>query len=135
MGFFDKLLGMRQERAARRILQTARREVAQTYGPLHAVGMGIVSTAHSAYLRLGAVFGYSESAKPSDPQMLLFCELLYFFSHLTIRTAAARRLSDTQIGKIQRFLGPFLASTVVDSFFNHWPEELKNKIRVSSSIN
>lgn len=56
-------------------------------------------------------------------------ELLCFFSHLSIRTALVTGFTEPQIANVQRFLGPLLSSTAVDTFFEHWPKELKRKIR------
>lgn len=129
MRFFEKLFGTRQQREAKRLIDETRRHVDSTYGPLHALGMAVVETAYTTYRRLGPVFGFSGSGRPSEHQMLLFYELLYFFAHLTIRTAAAKRLSETNIQKLQGYLGPLLASTAVDTFCRNWPEELKSKMR------
>ncbi len=60
--------------------------------------------------------------------MLVFYELFYFFIHVTIRTAVAQGLTETQISKLQDFLGPSLSQTAVDTFLRHWPLELKERI-------
>ena len=66
--------------------------------------------------------------QPSEPQILLFYEFLYFFAHLTLRSGVARGLTASQVKKFQSYLGPLLASTAVDTFFLHWSTELKAKM-------
>ena len=126
---FSETAGPPSRRALERILARVEAEVAQTYGPLGDLGIAIVTAAWDTQQRLGPAFGFSSSGRPSMPQMLLQYELLYFFSHLTLRTAFAEGFTGAQIGKLQTFLGPLIVSTAVDSFCLHWPEDLKKKMR------
>ncbi len=129
MSLFDKLFGTPEQRKLRRLIKDTRAEVDATYGPLYRLEIAIVSSTVSAQQNLAQVFGFSIEGQPLEPQILMFYEFLYFFSHLTLRTAVAKGFTGPQIKKLQGILGPSLASTAVDSFFRHWPEDLKTNIR------
>jgi hypothetical protein len=129
MGLFGRLFGTREARMAKRLLKDARGMVDATYGPANKLGLEIVAAASSTQQSLGRVFECGTGGPPSEPQMLTLYEFLYFFSHLALRTAVAKGFSDAQIGKLQGFLGPLLASCAVDSFCREWPEKLKARIR------
>lgn len=129
MSLFHKLFGTPELRRARRLLKDTRASVGATYGPLGKLGTAIVGAAFSAQQNLAQVFRFSMEGQPSEPQILMFYEFLYFFSHLTLRTAVAKGFTESQIEKLQGVLGPLVASTAVDSFFRHWPEDLKTKMR------
>ncbi|WP_146447638.1 hypothetical protein [Bythopirellula polymerisocia] len=59
-----------------------------------------------------------------EAEVLVFFEFVYFFMHLTNRSAVSH-LTEHQIEKLHDYLGPFISSTAVDSFCAHWPKELK----------
>jgi hypothetical protein len=55
-------------------------------------------------------------------------EFLFLFSHLTILFAYSI-LGDQKARNLQGFLGPLLADSTTESWFGHWPEELKKSIQ------
>lgn len=128
MSLFDKLFGRSESGRFKRLLKETRAEVDATYGPLNRLGIAIVGAAFSAQRNLAQVFGFSMEGRPSEPQILMFYEFLYFFSHVALRSVVAKGFTEPQIAKLQGCLGPLLASTAVDSFFRHWPEDLKTKM-------
>lgn len=129
MSLFDKLFGSRELRTAKGILKRVDAEVKATYGPLGKLGEAIVRAADGARRASAPALGFTLEGTPSEQQFLVMYELLYFFSHLSIRTAFATGFTEAQIGRLQGYLGPLLSSTAVGMFFRHWPEELKRKIR------
>jgi len=126
--FSDPLKEAEVEKA-KRLIKDTHANVEATYGRVGNLGTAIVNAAFGAQKNLAQVFGFSVEGQPSEPQILMFYEFLYFFSHITLRTVAAEGFTEPQIKKLQDFLGPLLASTAVDSFFRHWPEDLKRKMK------
>jgi hypothetical protein len=114
----------RLERALKRTDQNFQ----QVYGPLVALKIAITVAASKAQEHLGPALGFSSTSKPSEPQILLMYEFLYFFSHLVLRTAVSEGLTESKIKKLQAFLGPWIVWTAVNGFFHHWPEHLKKKM-------
>src|SRR5262249_25810958 len=104
-------------------------EVHDTYGPLGNLSLAIVQAANDSLRELAPTLGISLDGKPTEQRILVFYELLYFYSHLTLRFAVAGGLTEPQIAKLQSYLRPLLPSTAVDAFFKHWPNELKTKMQ------
>jgi len=129
MSLFNKVFGTPEARQVKRLFKEARAHVDATYGPLGALGRAIAETTWVVWQNLGTVFGFDKKQSPSEREILLLYELIYFFCHLTWRTAVANRFSNAHIAKLQTYLCPLLASTAVDTFCLHWPEEVKSKIR------
>ena len=128
VNLFSKLFGDSKVREGRKLLAEAQTTASMTYGPLGRLSMSIVCAADSAHKELAPILGISIQAEPSEERIYIFYEFLYFFSHLTLRSAIITGLTESQIKKLQGFLGPLLASTAIDSFFRHWPEDLKEKL-------
>lgn len=129
MSFFSKIFGSREVREVRRVLVDVRANVKSTYGPLGKLVEAILRAVDEAQRELAPTLGVSLTGTPSQQRVLLFYELLYFFSHLTVRQAVGNGFSEPQIAKLQAVIGPMLASTAVDAFCKHWPAELKKKIQ------
>ena len=55
----------------------------------------------------------------------MYYELLFFFIHITRRTAFEQGFNETQMGKLQAYVGPALAHVAVDTFFQHLPIDRK----------
>jgi len=128
MSILDRIFGTPEERKANGLLKKVKAETSEVYGPLSNLGLGIVRAAWDSYQDLAKVLELSVGGQPTKQQMLLFYELLYFFIHVTIRTAVGHGLTEAQISKIQDYLGPQLSRTAVDTFCRHWPIELKKRI-------
>jgi len=111
-----------------RLLKDADGRFGEVYGPLVVLKMAITIAAYDTQRDLGPAFGFTTQGRPTEPQMLLQCELLYFFSHLALRSVVAEGLTETQAKKLQAFLGPWIAWTAVNAFCMHWPEHLKRKM-------
>ena len=134
MKFFRELFGdpLKQAKQAKQVgrqQQDARGKADVVYGPVGDLGTAIVSTSYNNYQNVAQVFGFNVRGNPSEQQMLTFYEFLYFYSHVTLRTAAAKGFTQPQFEKLQSYLGPLLASTAVDSFIGHWPDDFRKRLR------
>jgi len=93
--------------------------------PLHRLEIALVLTTSQLKPELDEIFGCSGQRPPSEPQILMFYESLYFFTHLILRTAASRGFTEGQGKKLLTFLKPNIVSIAVDTFCKHWPDDIK----------
>jgi hypothetical protein len=128
MKLFDRFLGTPQERRAKNLLKKAEAATCEVFGPLGDLGLGIVKAAWDCYQDFCRLSEVSVEGRPTEQQMLVFYEFLYFFIHVTMRGAVAHGLTQMQISNVQDFLGPLLSHTAVDTFCRHWPLELKERM-------
>ncbi|MBI1817029.1 MAG: hypothetical protein HYR72_18780 [Deltaproteobacteria bacterium] len=128
MSMLGRIFGTPEERNARDLLKKAKAETSEVYGPLGDLSLAIVRAAWDSYQDFASSLQFSIEGQPTEQQMLVFYELLYFFIHVTFRTAAKQGLTETQISKLQGYMGPQLSQTAVDTFCRHWPAELKKRI-------
>jgi hypothetical protein len=62
-------------------------------------------------------------------EMHVFYEFLYFFMHMTNRSAHSEGFTGKQIEKLQESAYPDVITIAIDSFMFHWPEDLKATFR------
>jgi hypothetical protein len=128
-GLIDKLFGRRGARETNRTIQRGEIETEAIYGPLGKLSLALTTAADATQREVLPVLGVKQGATPSEPQILTQYEFFYFFLHLTIRFAVGSGFGSSQTRKLQAFLGPLIASTAVDSFFRHWPQDRKRGIK------
>jgi hypothetical protein len=129
MSVDDKPFGTPKLASLLSLLEQSDAKVEATYGPVNTLATEIIKVAYSTQQSLADVFGFSAGGEASLPQVLMFYEFLYFFSHLTLRTLAAHDFTEPQIQKWQNVSTPLLSWIAVDSFFLHWPQDHKAKMR------
>jgi hypothetical protein len=134
MSIISKLFSSRDLRKARRIIRVAEAEVQKTTKPLGEVSLAIIRASHTCSEAYKPLIQFADGHVADDKEKQLaeiyvFYEFIYFFMHLTMRSALAQQLTEQQIGKMQSYLVPVISSTAVDSFCAHWHEDLKEKMR------
>ena len=100
----------------------------QTTTPLEEIGLAIVRASYACSQKMKPALNVADEKGKLQAEFVVFCEFIYFFMHLTMRSASSK-MSEQQLEQLQGYLGPSLSSAVVDSFVAHWPEKLKVKIR------
>ena len=108
-------------------LRAAHEEVEREVGPMQGIGLAIIQASTNCR---DATKCFIEGTYESDRQqkeIYLFFEFLYFFMHMTLRKAFGR-VSVAQMKGIQDFLIEFIPATAIDSYFAHWPSNLKEKM-------
>jgi hypothetical protein len=128
MGMFSRLFGSPDERKAKRIISDATADVERITTPSGDIGVAIVKASHTCSQALKPMLNVADAKEKQQAEIYVFYEFIYFFMHLTMRSAVSQ-LTEQQIVGLQGFVGPLISSTAVDSFFAHWPENLKEKIR------
>lgn len=127
MSLFSKLFGSSDERKAKRIIKQTEHDVIRTTKPLGDIATAIIKASYACSQKLNSMLNIPDEKGKKEAEVLVFYEFIYFFMHLTMRSAFSQ-MNENQIERFQGFLGPLISSTAVDSFFAHWPEELKVKI-------
>ncbi len=128
MGFFSNLFGSSDERKAIRIIKRVKDKAREELKPLANLGRAIVKASQDCATEMAPVLDVPDEKEKKEAEVLVFYEFLYFFMHLTNRSAFTQ-LTEQQLNKLQAHLGPLLSSVAVDSFFAHWPEGLKAKMQ------
>ncbi|MFZ0739388.1 MAG: hypothetical protein WBL70_08850 [Candidatus Acidiferrales bacterium] len=62
-------------------------------------------------------------------EIYAFDEFIYFFMHHAMRVASGV-MSEREVKHLQEHLGPLIASTAIDSYWQHWPDEIKSGLIV-----
>jgi hypothetical protein len=94
--------------------------------PLETLSLAIVVAADKSSR---IITGRRDGAVASTADIFVFSEFLCFFLHLTMREAFELRFQEVKMEKLRNYLGPLMSGTAVDSFFKHWPEDRKSKLR------
>ncbi len=102
-------------------------KVGEMYKPIGDISVAIVKASHVCAEQANSMLNIPDEKEKKEAEILVFYEFLYFFMHLTMRFAFSQ-LTKEQLAKLQRHLGPCISSVAVDSFFDHWPENLKEKM-------
>ena len=110
MGFFDKVFGKLRKNQSHRILDT--------------IGAEIVRSSYNCSQKMKEHINFDDAIKKETAEQVIFSQYLYFFMHNTLRNAF-EVMTKEQIGKLQEYLWPLIARSVVDINKRHWPEDMK----------
>ncbi len=69
-----------------------------------------------------------DSKEVNSKYIRVLFEFMYFFLHLTIRSAFTQ-LGQEKRDKLQDELAPLAINTTIETLFGHWPENLKDGIK------
>jgi hypothetical protein len=117
MGFFQNLFGKSASPAAERT-------------PFQVLGLAIIHAANQCTKRMKPLFPSAKAkSDTAEIEMYVFFEFLFFFMHMTNRSAHSQGFTSEQIEKLQQSVYPDVIAVAIDSFMLHWPEEYKVKIR------
>ena len=130
MSIFSRLFESPVERKVKRLFTESQTEVERMTKPLANVGLAVVKASQACSEAFKPMINVSDAKEKQQAEIYVFYEFIYFFMHLTMRSAFSQ-LKEQQIERLQGFLGPLISSTAVDSFFAHWPQDLKEKMGYS----
>jgi hypothetical protein len=128
MRILSRLFGDPTKQQLKQHLIELRQDVERRTGPLAQLSLAIVKAADACSKALKSSVAEQDQPKKQEREIYLFYEFIYFFMHLTMRSAFAH-LSEPQIMKLQKFLAPVIAGAAIDSFFLDCPVDLKRKMR------
>lgn len=128
MKFLSKFFGTGLERELKDKLGKIHAEVEREYKPLGEIGIAIIVASDSCSKAIKPFVKGADEKKTQELNIYVFYEFIYFFMHMTMRTGFSR-LNELQLQRLQEYLGPLISQTAIDSFFRHWPDDLKAKMR------
>jgi hypothetical protein len=91
------------------------------------IGMAIIQASVNCRDAVKQLIKVPTEKERQKREIFIFYEFIYFYMHLTLRQAFGN-LTKERLQKLQGFLGPMISSVAIDSYFAHWPEDLKQKM-------
>jgi hypothetical protein len=92
--------------------------------PLRDLSLTIVNASTNCLSKIKILIKTPTEKERQHAEIFAFDELLCFFLHLTMREAFSL-MSQAEIKHLQEQLGSVIASTAVNSYFDHWPDDRK----------
>ena len=127
MSIFSKLFGASKDHELKKLLSQIQRQVGKEYKPMAKMGRAIIQASTNCRDAVKELIEAPTEKDRQQKEAFVFYEFIYFYMHLTMRHAFGK-LTETQIKKLQDYLGPLLSSIAIASYFAHWPEGLKQKM-------
>jgi hypothetical protein len=128
MGIFSRLFRSAVSSKEKDSASPSKSDAQQMLQFLEEISLAILGGSQTCAEQTNASAGDHIEKEVSESKVLVFYEYLYFFLHMTMREAYSQ-LTKQQLGRLQSQLGPLVSSIAVDSFFAHWPDDLKSRIR------
>jgi hypothetical protein len=122
LGLFSKIFGG-PERRLNKMFREAEKKVA----PLQELGRAIVVASARCAEQMQKFI--KDDTEIVYRKLYVHFEFIYFFMHLTNRTAF-RVLGHERRVRLQQDLGPAMANGTIETYFAHWPEEMKHKMQL-----
>lgn len=127
MSIFSKLFGISKEYEPKKLPSEIHRQVEKEYKPMGELGRAIIIASANCRDVVKELIEAPTGKKRQEKEIVIFYEFIYFYTHLTMRHAFGN-LTETQTKELQSYLGPLISSVAIDSYFAHWPEDLKQKM-------
>jgi hypothetical protein len=128
------LKGRSHADAAKKIIQDAEKRATEVMIPVATLTLSIVAASWACAQSVFPHIRFSSQVFKTieEQKIYVYCEFIYFFTHLMNRHARSR-LSAEQVEKLQEIVEPgIVRPAIVETFFSHWPSDLKDGIeRVS----
>ncbi len=127
MSFLSKILGSSREREIRKLLAETQKQVEKKCKPFERVGLAIIQASTNCRDAVKELIVAPTEKERLEHEIWIFYEFVYFFMHMTMRQAFVQ-LTAPQMRELQSYLGPLISSVAIDSYFAHWPDDLKQKM-------
>ena len=93
----------------KRMYRDTQPKVQRETKPLGDIGLAIVQASQTCWKTLKPEINVANTKEKQRAEVSIFYEFLYFFMHLTMRSAFSR-LTEQQIKRLQGYLGPLICS-------------------------
>jgi hypothetical protein len=127
MSVFSRLFDDSKEREIKKLLAETQKQVEKQYKPLGEIGRAIIRASTNCRDLSKNLISAPTEKERQEREVYIFYEFIYFYMHLTMRYAFVS-LTGAQTKKLKDYLGPLISSIAIDSYFAHWPENLKQKM-------
>lgn len=124
MPLFSRLFPNANQRRVQRAIADAEEKTEKQMKPLRELVSAIVSASAHCLDGIRLLIELPSATEQQKADIFAFYEFLYFFLHMTMRNASAV-MSEPEIKHLQQQLGHVIVATAVDSYFQHWPDDLK----------
>jgi hypothetical protein len=109
------------------MIRDIKKQVRASLKPLEEVGEAIINASTNCRDAIKGLINAPTEKERQQREIFIFYEFIYFYMHLTMRQAFAS-LPESSIKNLQGYLGPLISSVSIDSYFAHWPNDLKKKM-------
>ncbi|MGD0630935.1 MAG: hypothetical protein ABR987_16530 [Terracidiphilus sp.] len=120
--------GDSRQRQLDRLIESAKRETEREYEAIRKVGAAIIQASVNNRDEAKKWIEAPTEAKRLERESFVFFEFIYFYTHVTMRHAVTM-LTASQKQKILEYLENLIPSVAIDSYFAHWPSNLKEKMK------
>ena len=127
MPISSKLFGSSKQREIKKMLAETHKQVQEEYKPLGELGKAIIQASVNCRDAVKRLINMPSEKERQQREIFVFYEFIYFYIHLALRQAFGN-LTKEQTQKLQDYLGPLISSVAINSYFAHWPEDLKQKM-------
>ena len=127
MSIFNKLFLNQNEKDLKKKNSTIQKEVEIEIVPIRDIGLAIITASNNCAKEIQPFISAKNDKQKQETAIYIFNEFIYFFVHMTMRSSFSI-LSDQQMQKLQKLLGPLIIEVAIDTYFIHWPEDLKSKM-------
>jgi hypothetical protein len=127
MSFFSRFIDSPKNRKMTRLLTDTLKTVEKEHKPMSDLGMAIIKASVNCRDALKNQIKAPTEGVRLEREAYVLYEFIYFYMHMTMRCAQPV-LNKSQMEKLQSFLGPSISKTAIDSYFLHWPDDLKGKM-------
>jgi hypothetical protein len=123
---FDFFRG-KEQRRIEDLLKESKTNVDREYGPISKIGVEIFRAANGSKDRTKYLIQIHDEKERLEREIYLYFEALYFFTFFGTMHVSLF-LSDSQAGKTLDYLSSVIPPAAIDSYFAHWPDELKRRM-------
>ena len=123
MNFSSKFFGNPEKRKLEQII----RDVERKHRPISNLAKAILLGSLSCGETLKPYLRVPIKAEEDALHVIIYYEFIYFFLHLMNRFAFSILGNEGRI-KLQNEIAPLIVIPAISSFFDHWPEDRKEKM-------
>jgi hypothetical protein len=118
----------RSENEWKRRLAQIEKQVQEENRPLADIALAIITAATTCRDATKNLIQAADEKQRIEREVYIFYEFVYFFMHMTMRHAFPA-LTSARLAELQEYLGSIIPSVAIDSYFAHWPEDRKERMR------
>ncbi|WP_263408190.1 hypothetical protein [Terriglobus tenax] len=118
----------KDQKVAEDLFRELQQNTEREYQPIGDFGLAIITAATNSRNATKKFIRIEDEKKRIEREVYLFYEHIYFFCHLGLRHGFAV-LSNEQSAKVSQYLEMMIPSVAVDSYFQHWPGEIKQRMK------
>lgn len=116
-----------QGRQVEKLFEKAKRDAERHCAPMNQVALAIVQASTNSRDNAKQWIQAPTEEKRMEKEVYIFFEFIYFYMHITVREAVTA-LNTEQKQTLLDYLESLIPPSAIDSYFDHWPTNLKEKM-------